>query len=72
MFFSLLGFIYTENGASQCRLVLDMKRILVNLFRYAGIQQQQQRTIQTSTFRLQSVEEVGSSVLINEMNMFVF
>jgi hypothetical protein len=46
-------------------LILDMKRILINLVRHVEInlshvylQQQAQRTIQTSTNRLQSVEEV--------------
>jgi hypothetical protein len=46
-------------------LVLDMKRIFVNLFRHVEfnfsnvcLKQQQRRTIQASTFRLQSVEEV--------------
>ncbi len=44
-------------------LVLDMKRIFVNLFRhvefnFSNVYLKQQRTIQASTFRLQSVEEV--------------
>jgi hypothetical protein len=41
-----------------------MKRILINLFRYVEVKQQQ-RTIQTSIFRLQSVEEVGDEILMN-------
>jgi len=40
-------------------LILDMKRIFINLFRSnVYIKQQQQRTIQTSINRLQTVEEV--------------
>ncbi len=40
-------------------IILDMKRIFINLFRSnVCIKQQQQRTIQTSINRLQTVEEV--------------
>jgi hypothetical protein len=39
-------------------IILDMKRIFVNLFRQVEINLSQQRTIQTSINRLQSVEEV--------------
>jgi len=42
-------------------LILDMKRHFINLFRKIDITNdfiKQQRTIQTSVYRLQSVEEV--------------
>jgi hypothetical protein len=56
--------MYIHINATRLSIVLDMKRLIINLFRQGEIHFsnryiQQQRSIQTSTCRLQSVEEVN-------------
>ncbi len=63
--------MYIHINCTRLSIVLDMKRLIINLLRQGEIHFSN-RSIQTSTYRLQSVEEVNCFFdILRKMNLFI-